>query len=164
MMAEERNWFVWFKHRIAEAVLAVFVVFLIVQFKDQIDARQRDALPASAWFQVNEIFVPDFRVGENPEMIYDRTVREDFRGFFVVEVQQQQANGLWFAACSGSGASDYEQTDAIPDRTVEFSWFVNRDCNINPGTYRLRVSWDMRRVGWPTKTTVALSNIFEVTR
>ena len=68
------------------------------------------------------------------------------------------------AACSGSGASDYEQTDAIPDRTVEFSWFVNRDCNINPGTYRLRVSWDMRRVGWPTKTTVALSNIFEVTR
>lgn len=163
-MVEERNWFVWFKHRIAEAALAAFVVFLIVQFKDQIDARQRDALPASAWFQVNEIFVPDFRVGENPEMIYDRTVREDFRGFFVVEVQQQQSNGLWFAACSGSGASDYEQTDVIPDRTVEFSWFVNRDCNINPGTYRLRVSWDMRRVGWPTKTTVALSNIFEVLR
>ena len=163
-MVEERNWFVWFKHRIAEASLAAFVVFLIVQFKDQIDARQRDALPASAWFQVNEIFVPDFRAGENPEMIYDRTVREDFRGFFVVEVQQQQANGLWFAACSGSGASDYEQTDAIPDRTVDFSWFVNRDCSLNPGTYRLRVSWDMRRVGWPTKTTVALSNIFQITR
>lgn len=164
MSEGQRNWFNWTKARLAEAALAVFIVFLIVQFRAQIDQRDREALPASAWFQVNEIFVPDFRTGENPDMIYDRTIREDFRGFFVAEVQEQQPNGLWFAACSGSGASDYEQTDVIPDRTVSWEWFLNRECDVSPGTYRLRVSWDMRKPGWPTKTTVALSNIFTVSR
>ena len=171
MSDSQRNWFQWFKTRLSELLMASFVVFLVVQFKaqaefraEQAEVNERLAVPASAWFQLNEIFVPSHRAGENPDIIYDRTVLENFRGFFVAELQQQQPNGLWFAACSGSGASDYETTDIIPDRTVKFFWFLNRECLVDPGTYRVRVSWDMKRVDWPTKTIVAISNLFEISR
>lgn len=162
MTTTQRNWFEWTKTRLGEAALAVFIVFLVIQFKGQMDLRAKQAIPASAWFEVNEIFVPDHRVGENPEILYDRTIREDFRGFFVAEVQRMEDSGLWFAACSGSGASDYDTSDVIPNRTVTWEWFLNRECAVDPGVYRLRVSWEMKRVGWPTKTTVALSNTFTV--
>lgn len=170
MSEEQRNWYQWFKTRLAELVMAALVVFLVVQVRQQIEFRaeqaeiaDRQAVPASAWFQLNEIFIPDHRVGENPDMIYDRTVLENFRGFFVAELQRQQPDGLWFAACSGSGASDYETTDVIPDRTTTFFWFLNRECVVAPGTYRVRVSWDMKRVDWPTKNLVAISNLFQIT-
>jgi hypothetical protein len=119
-------------------------------------------VPADAWFRVNEIFVPDHERGSNPSMIYDRMILEPFRGFFVVEVQQQLENGLWFSACSGSGMSDYEVGEAIKDSTVTWEWFILRACPVPPGTYRLRVSWELKKLGWPSKEAVALSNVFKV--
>jgi hypothetical protein len=33
---------------------------------------------------------------------------------------------------------------------------------LGPGSYRLRISYDLHRDGWPTKRLVALSNVFTV--
>lgn len=156
------TWTAWVWHRIVEATMALLLFYAVVQLSERMNQQERESLPASSWFKVNEIYVPDHAQGSNPPVIYDRTVFALFRGFFVVEVQKQLDNGLWWSACSGSGVSDYEPGEAIPDNTVTWEWFVTRPCPVPPGIYRLRVSWEMKVPGWPTKNTVALSNTFTV--
>lgn len=146
----------------SEFVVAFLLFYIVVDLSNRFAEQQQAMVPADSWFKVNEIFVPDHKSGSNPLMVYDRQIFENFRGFFIVEVQQQLANGLWFSACSGSGVSDYEISEAIPDSTVTWEWFVFRPCPVPPGAYRLRASWEMRKSGWPTKETVSLSNVFKV--
>lgn len=147
---------------VSEIVVAFLLFYIVVELSNRFAEQQQSMVPASAWFKVNEVFVPDHKQGSNPLLIYDRTILVDFRGFFVIEVQQQLENGLWFSACSGSGMSDYEIGDTIPDKNVSWEWFILRACPVPPGTYRLRVSWELKKLGWPSKETVALSNIFKV--
>lgn len=152
--------FVW--HRFTELVMAAILFYGVTEFSERMDQREQDMTPASAWFKVNEVYVPDHEVGSNPPVIYDRQIIESFRGFFLVEVQRKLENGLWWSACSGSGISDYEAGEAIPSNTVDWNWFVYRDCPVPPGIYRLRTSWEMKRPGWPVKNVVSLSNEFTV--
>lgn len=146
----------------SEAIIAFLLFYMVIQLSERFAQQQQAMVPADAWFRVNEVFVPDHKSGSNPALIYDRTILENFRGFFVVEVQQQLDNGLWFSICSGSGLSDYEVGEAIPDNTVTWDWFVTRPCDVPPGTYRVRTSWELKRIGWPTKEAVSLSNVFKV--
>lgn len=145
-----------------EILVATFLFYAVVNVSAKINDSDQAAVPAEAWFRVNEVYVPDFHEGENPKIIYDRQVIEPFRGFYVVEVQKQLNNGLWWSACSGSGVSDYEVGEAIPQNTVRWDWYISRPCHVEPGTYRLRSSWELRRPGWPAKQLINLSNEFHV--
>lgn len=158
----ERYSVAWFRRRFFEIAAALFIVYSILNVSDRVSYRERDLIPAEAWFTVNEIYVPDYKVGSNPALIYDRIVKEPFQGFWIAEVQREEPNGLFSPACSGSGISDYEPSDYIPNNTVDWEWFIGRPCAVGPGTYRLRVSWYMKRIGWPEKLTVAYSNVFRV--
>lgn len=162
----------FWKDRLTELALAGLVTMAVIQTTDMLSQRERDILPPSAWFQVHEVFVPDFTEGENPMILYDRIIREEFRGFFVVEVQRQLENGLWFADCSGSGVNDYTPEDALPQAAdtpgnyVTLDWFINRagsPCRPEPGEYRLRTSYELSRPNWPVKTTLNISNVFTIT-
>lgn len=159
---DRESWHKWFGRILLEVSMAVFLFYAVVQFSDRINSYQRAMVSADSWFRVNEVFVPDHAWGSNPPVIYDRAILENFRGFFVVEVQKQLENGLWWSACSGSGVSDYETGEIIPDNTVTWVWFVNRQCAVPPGIYRLRTSWEMKRPGWPIKAVVSVSNTFTV--
>lgn len=152
--------FIW--HRFTEVVMAVLLFYAVVQLSDRINQSDRALLPASSWFRVNEVYVPDHKSGSNPPVIYDRQINEDFRGFFVIEVQKKLDNGLWWSACSGSGVSDYEAGESIPSNTVTWEWYVSRPCAVPPGVYRLRSSWEMKRPDWPIKSVVNLSNEFRI--
>ena len=151
---------VW--HRFVEATMAVLLFYAIIQFSDRIDQRSRSQVPASSWFKVNEIYVPDHEKDSNPPVIFDRQVLENFRGFYVIEVQQKIENGLWWSSCSGSGVSDYEKQGPVAPHTIDWEAFISRPCHVAPGIYRLRVSWEMKRPDWPIKSVVSLSNEFLV--
>ena len=146
----------------SEIVLAFLLFYMVVDLSGRFTARQQAMIPADAWFTVNEIYVPDHKQGSNPLLIYDYETLEPFQGFIVIEVQQQLSNGLWFSACSGSGVKNYEVNETIPENTVTWEWFILRPCDVPGGTYRLRVSWQLKKLGWPTKELVVLSNIFKV--
>jgi hypothetical protein len=152
----------WVKLRLAEVSVALLVVWLVIQISGFVRSTQREIVSPTSWFEVREIYVPDHVQGTNPPVTYDRVIHEDFRGFWVVEVQRREADGATHAACSGSGVSDYETTDTIPNHRVSWTWFVGRNCEVRPGQYRLRLSLDLTRPNWPPKRVVAFSNTFVV--
>lgn len=150
------------KVRLAETSVALVVVWLVIQISGFVQDAQRGFVSPSAWFEIREIFVPDHVEGSNPLMVYDRIVHEEFRGFWVVEVQRREPDGTTHMVCSGSGVNDYEPNKSIPQNQVSWSWFIGRSCAVPPGKYRLRVSYDLTRLGWPLKHVVAISNNFDV--
>jgi hypothetical protein len=156
------SWASWVRSRAGELVMALLLFYAVIQFSERLNEREQSMVPAESWFRVNEVYVPDHVTGSNPPVIYDRDVVEGFRGFYVVEVQRQLDNGLWWSACSGSGVSDYEPGEAIPDNVVTWEWYVSRPCAVPPGIYRLRSSWEMKRPDWSVKSLVNLSNEFRV--
>jgi hypothetical protein len=151
------------KIRTAEVAVALFLASVTIQVVTFAHEQRRDSVPATKWFKVNEVFVPDHTVGQNPPVIYDRMVFEGFRGFKLAEVQRRDIDGLMFTECSGAEINEYAVEDVIPEKTVSFDWLVGRPCAVGPGTYRLRISYDLRRDGWPPKQLSVLSNVFTVT-
>lgn len=154
----------WVRYRVMEITVALLAVSSIIYFVDNMQQRSRDAVPAENWFRVNNIYVPDFRAGEQPNLTYDRTVVETFQGFWVVEFQRlDPATGAFVPICSGSGINDYDPSKFIPNNIVKMEWFVGKACtDLPPGNYRLRGSWSLRRPGWPEKSLVTYSNVFRV--
>lgn len=154
--------FQWWKARAVETAVALFIVSAVISLSGTIADRQKELMPASAWLTINEIYVPDFEQGTNPNIIYDRVIHENFDGFWIVEVQKQTTNGLWATECSGNGVNEYDPEEVIPDNTVSWDWFINRKCRVEPGKYRLKMTINMTRPNWPDKRLFSLSNQFYV--
>lgn len=153
----------WWRFRALEFAVALGVVAAGMFISENIQMHRRVATPASSWFVVNQIYVPEHVEGANPDMNYDRTIKEPFQGFWVVEVQRLDATGSFILECSGSGVNDYEVSDYIPENTVSWDWFIGEKCrDIPPGEYQLRASWKLKRSGWPEKEVVTYSNVFKV--
>lgn len=153
----------WWRLRFMESAAAAVVVFVVIQLSVEVADRQKELLPASSWLVVNEVYVPDFPVGEFPQIIYDRDIRENFDAFWIVEVQKTVESGLWTTLCSGSGVNEYDPSEVIPDNKTTWVWFTNTECEMEPGEYRLKTTYTMTRLGWPRKRLFALSNQFHVT-
>jgi hypothetical protein len=148
--------------RLIEAAVALVIAGGVINLSTLAQDARRAAVPTSTIFEVNEVFVPDHMQGEDPVVIYDRTIHQDFRGFWIAEVQRRDANDLNFPACPGAGVSDYETTDVIPGDKVTLSWLIGRRCDVAPGRYRIRLSYDITIPGWPLKTLTVFSNTFTV--
>jgi hypothetical protein len=153
----------FWRWRFVEATIALVILAVAVQLTGAVQMRLRADVPAENWFTVNAIFVPDFKRGENPTLTYDRTIKEPFRGFWVIEVERQVEDGKFQVECSGSGINDYEVMDYIPQNQVTWEWLIGQRCkDIPPGSYRVRGSWKMRRTDWPDKQIVKYSNLFQI--
>lgn len=150
------------RQRAVELMIAMAIAYLTIQFVTYFRDVRRDSIPATAWFEVVEVFIPDHDAGTDPRIVYDRIVHENVRGFWIVEIQRREYGELSFTECTGFGINDYEVLDLIPDRQVSLSWFVGKDCALGPGAYRARVSYSFQKNGWPVKDLVALSNTFVV--
>lgn len=152
----------YWRNRMFELAIAGFAVFLLTSYYEQQAKRLKAAVDVTDWFEVNELFVPDHAFASNPQMIYDREVKENVRGFWVAEAQRRGDNGKFSNACTGSATNDYDVEEEIPEDVVDWEWFLFRKCDIPPGTYRLSVSWDFSRPGFPIKQYRKNSNIFVV--
>lgn len=153
---------VWVRNRAMELLVAMAFVYVITAGLEQRDAVRKANVPADAWFEVHEIYVPNHVAGSDPMILYDRTIRENFTGFWVVEAQRRDSQGRFSNVCSGSGVDDYTPEDFLPEEGVRWTWFFGRACAIPPGTYRIAAVWDMRRPDYPLKRQRARSNLFEV--
>lgn len=144
---------------IAVAFFAATAIILLAQFAAE---RQRASTPASLWFQVNEIFVPDFVHGDRVAVVYDTVTLDTFESFRIVEVQRQSKAGVWSSVCAGATIEMKDPRIVIENKTVSWEWLVGSACDVPPGEYRLRVTFAMSRPGWPAKRAFALSNVFIV--
>lgn len=151
----------WVRNRMVELAVAMTMVYVVTAAIDMHRERQRESIAPMEWFEVHEVFVPDHVQGSDPELLYDRTIKQPFTALWVVEAQRREPNGRFANVCSGAGLDDYEPSDELPD-PVTWEWFFDRECAVPPGQYRLAVVWDMRRAGYPMKRVRARSNIFTI--
>ena len=134
-----------------------FVAEQKVQQQEQ--KRRAEALPIE-WFQVSNVFVPDHIEGDDPLIVYDRTIHKPFTATWNVDVHLLGDSEI--STCTGSGVSTYAPTEALPENGVALSWFIGKDCKLKPGTYTLHTTWEMRIVDYPPKLTTFVSNAFTV--
>ena len=94
-------------------------------------------IPEKPWFEAH-VSVPDFRVGENPQVTYSRVIRRNLAVLWSVEMQRRKG-GSWEKICGGSGFAGYE-TDESKEWKMSLSRYMGDDitkCDIKPGEYRL---------------------------
>lgn len=118
-------------------------------------------VPASTWFEVKNISVPNFVEGDDPMMIYDRKIIKPFHATWSVEVHRAN-DAVDYAYCYGSGNQFYEPKEILPKSGVTLSWFIGKDCKLPEGQYTLQASWEIRPEGYPTKIETYTSNLFRV--
>jgi hypothetical protein len=152
----------WWRARLTELAVAIVLAIGIIYFSTLAVQSYRATVPPNAWIAISEVFVPDHTVGEDPLIIYDRTVRQDFTGAWVVEVQKEEPGALFSPICVGMGVTNYSTDVILPDRRVALSWYIGKDCKLQPGRYRLRSTWTIQMPDWPEKKSTNTSNIFTV--
>lgn len=150
------------KTRLYEVTVAILAATVIIFAARFVADRQRAMTPASSWFQINEVFIPDFTAGGNPAVVYDTVTLEPFESFRIVEVQSQAQSGMWVSVCAGAAIEAKDPKIVIQNKTVSWDWLLGNACRVPPGEYRLRVTFAMSRPGWPAKRAFALSNVFTV--
>lgn len=167
MMSNLTDWR-WWGSRLTEVVAAVALFYLTVSLIEYREAVRKAEVPSEEWFVLHEVFVPDHRVGSDPEVLYDRTILSDHRGFWIAEVQRVSPDGrdgVFQNACTGAGVAEYDMNEVLSlDNSVKWSWFFGRPCVIPPGTYRVQLTRDMVKPGWPVKQMRSWSNTFQVTK
>lgn len=167
-MIQNLKSFRWWGARITEATVAFLLFYVTASLLEYREAMKRVDTPAEEWFVLTEIFVPNHTVGSDPEILYDREILIDHRGFWVAEVQRVDPDGrdgVFQNACIGSGVADYDRDEVLsPNKSVKWSWFFGRPCVVPPGQYRVQLTRDMVVPGWPVKKTRAWSNTFIVSR
>lgn len=164
-MTVKPNWQTWnfWRYRFTEIAVAFVIAIGVIYFTTLAQRSYRNTIPPNAWIVINEVFVPDFIVGEDPMIIYDRSIRQDFPGMWVVEIQKSEADALFSPACLGTGVTEYSTETVIPDRRVSLSWFLgHQNCHLSPGTYRIRATWSIQLPDWPEKKTTYTSAMFTV--
>lgn len=150
--------FQWWRYRLTEVAVSICVLAAVSYIMSNVQQQQqRAAVSPAAWLVVNDIHVPDFAENEDPPVRLDRMVREQFQAFWTVEVQAQDAFNNFTLACTASGVRAFEPGSPAPMRVVSDLCGA-----LHPGNYRVRISWIMRKPGWPEKTVVAYSNVFRV--
>lgn len=113
------------------------------------------------WYEVTALSIPNFQLGTNTAIEFDRVIHKELKGSWIVEVQD--ANDAFANQCSGSGGANYSPEEHLPS-TITFDWFVG-GCwqvgEIKPSTYRLEVRWDFCE-GTVCKTIIEHSNNFDI--
>jgi hypothetical protein len=149
-----------------EAILGICVALILILSLDNLHRFARERASADNFFEVSRIYVPDFVVGENPIMIYDYAIKEDFHGFYYVEIFNIREDGRMILACRGNGSKLYKTNTIIRDpKETDLDWFSNNECSkyLVEGKYQIFTSWIIMRDEYPSKTTFKMSNVFEVT-
>gem|GEM_PF-1259907 len=142
-----------------ELVAAGVAVVMTVGYGYYDDLAKKNT-PASDFFTVRQVSIPDFSEGQNPVIVYDRTVKKDFFGTFVVEIHRAE-EGVNYAVCSNSASRTYRLGEKPPE-TVDLKWFIDRECGLLPGQYVAETTWKIEAEGYPTKEYSAVSNVFKV--
>lgn len=110
---------------------------------------ERILKPPSDWFVVNQISVPDHKEGEDPNVLYDRIVKEAFTGTWFVKLYNVKTPRN--VACSGDGQFRYEPRISLPNKEMALKTFIGKDCGLSVGCYFGQYRNEMKIEGYPLK-------------
>ena len=118
------------------------------------------------FFEVKQVYVPDFEYGKDPEIVYDRSIKQNFTGTWNAELQLIDGSS-YRSVCRGHNESNYSPNKMLPD-PVTLSYYLDKEnlklqCpDIVPGKYRLETVWVIHVVGYPEMSITYVSNVFEI--
>lgn len=116
----------------------------------RIDERlRREVTPVSDWFEVRRIAVPDYKVGTDPQVLYDRLVKLEFTGDWFVKIYDAEQPSI--VACSGEGSFRYKPKITLPKKQMALSVFIGKQCNLKPGCYTGEYRNEVRPDDYPMK-------------
>lgn len=114
------------------------------------------------YFIVSGVTVGNAVEGEQPRVIYDRTVVRPFRAVWTSAVfALPERDGVNYGVCNNSSTADYTPDTRLP-ASVSLEWFIEKDCNLQPGRYVLKTTWEIRLDYNIRKYVRATSNVFEI--
>lgn len=148
-----------FKDRTVELLVAALLFFVggfVFSWVHRVDVATE---PASAWFTVDAMVIPDHRVGENPVIDFERTIKKSMTGRWSVETQKFNGS-RWVTVCRGSGISNYSIDEDLP-RPITLNWYRGA-CETEPGLYRLQTVWLFSDGTGLTRSVQNESNDFNV--
>lgn len=102
---------------------------------------------------LNKVYIPDHLQREDPSMIYDREVRQDFDAGWRVVIESTSTGKV---VCKGSGLGEYRVGERLPEITL--SWYIGKFCNLPPDQYFATTNWRIPNGVLIDNT----SNVFEV--
>lgn len=108
---------------------------------------------------VRKVHVHDAIEGQAPRMVVDRTIRQRFRGTWIVDVSRREGAGF-VAVCSGSGQNNYVPGDQLPANLDLDWWTYPVRCNLPPGCYEVDTVWTIRPPDLPAMEVRRVSNEF----
>ena len=147
-------------YAIAAAMLAVAVWFQWTWVK-------QSARPATDWFEVETLNIPDFIAGNTPSIAYQRVIRKSFAGSFKIAIIRAAPGDIGAITCLNSKKLDYVAGRELPG-VVDFAWLFGDAewpacaAKLREGEFQARISWDIEVPGLPVKNYMKLSNIFRV--
>lgn len=126
-------------------------------------AYQRQAYLATPITEIfiADVIVPDFKTGENPQVVYDRKIEQTFLGGFTVEVKEASTGKT---VCSGGSTNLlYEKDEQLPTNT-SLTWYISDPCSLKlePGQYYLDTNYVIQIEGFPNRYYTTKSNVFTV--
>lgn len=142
------------------------VILAIVAYMSylQIDSLMYMKQPISNIF-MSSVIVPDFDVGENPEVQYNRNINTSFLGDFSVELKKVD-DGTTICYGEGHGIK-YTQGEPLRKEDTDFDWYIGNHCSNNPlltaGQYYLETTYTIHIEGYPDRFLTIRSNVFTVT-
>lgn len=117
--------------------------------------------PASAWLEVERVYVADASVNSSPIMQVDRTINQSFRGYWIAEVQRKFPSGF-ATICTAEGKNLYAPGEGLPE-SLDLDWWTwPQECRPEPGTYRVATNWQIVVDDYPPKQVSYTSNEFEI--
>lgn len=126
------------------------------------------AAPASFWFKPIELAIPDTPIGVVPTVIFERELHMPFRGEWHV-ILRRVDESQYATVCTATDTQPYRPDAAIPKPT-DMDWLryaakngsFYEACDVEPGQYRIDITWYMIVFGVFPKRTSIVSNIFSI--
>ena len=106
------------------------------------EQHERNRAPVEDYFEIRQLAVPDFHIGEDPKIVYDRSIHKPFRGEWAASLE---VVGTLYQSCANSATVDYSPDRKLPDGGPSLSWFMGKPCFLTAGDYRLSVCWVIER-------------------
>lgn len=116
-------------------------VYLSIQwsnFQTRLAEAVEDRAAVTDWMVVHDLKVPDFKLGENPIVVFDRVVSRDLRGSWIVEVDNQRGEQVCTRGNRPNFPSSYSQIEHRV-RRFTFEQYTGGCKLTDGGDYRITV-------------------------
>lgn len=120
-----------------------------METKAELATVYRETAPASDFFEVSDVRIPDHAEGDDPLVLYLRDIHRDFTGdWFITLFPEDRPTRI---ACDGAGRFRYRSNVELSDNQMPLSRFIGKQCGLPAGCYFGLARWEIRPDGFPMK-------------